>query len=240
MTFIAEYAPDKRRGFLGSRLEFGTLTGYAIGAIIVTVISTVLPDDAVLSWGWRIPFFVALPLGIVGVYLRLKLEGTPAYQKLQQETDAKEREHKAGTEFKDILKLWPFMVVCGGLVLVWNVTNYMLTSYSATMPSTLPTLFPTKVRAGSLSIAFSISVSLFGGTTSLVVGGLVGLTGDLNWPSYYLIIAGVIGAVAIFFTKESARKPLQGSHPSVGTEEQARTGHLRATFSLSPVDGSAE
>ena len=37
MTFIAEYAPDRKRGFLGSWLEFGTFTGYIMGAIIVTV-----------------------------------------------------------------------------------------------------------------------------------------------------------------------------------------------------------
>ncbi len=70
MTFIAEYAPDKRRGFLGSWLEFGTFTGYLMGALSVTVVSALLTDDQLLSWGWRLPFFIALPLGIVGVYLR--------------------------------------------------------------------------------------------------------------------------------------------------------------------------
>ncbi|MGH3437265.1 MAG: MFS transporter [Sciscionella sp.] len=312
MTFIAEYAPDKRRGFLGSWLEFGTLTGYVMGAVIVTVITSVMPEPTLLSWGWRIPFFVALPLGIVGLYLRLRLEDTPAYLKLAEQADAREKEQKASTEFRDILKLWPAMLVCGGLVLVWNVTNYMLTSYmptyvtgkatgggvsdttsqilqivvlavlmvvvtflgrlsdrigrrpiiftasvalivlsipsilliragsatsiffgllimglmlvcfSATMPSTLPALFPTKVRAGALSIAFNIAVSLFGGTTSVVTASLISATGDLNWPGYYLIIAGAIGAVAIYLTKESARKPLAGSSPAAGTKEEAR------------------
>jgi len=67
MTFIAEYAPDRRRGFLGSWLEFGTFAGYLLGAIVVTVADATLTEDQLLSWGWRIPFFVALPLGFVGV-----------------------------------------------------------------------------------------------------------------------------------------------------------------------------
>jgi MHS family proline/betaine transporter-like MFS transporter len=315
MTFIAEYAPDRRRGFLGSWLEFGTFTGYLLGAIIVTVANATLSDEALLSWGWRIPFFVALPLGIVGVYLRTRLADTPAYLALEKESEEREQAHRTGREFKEILRLWPFLLVCMGLVLAWNVTNYMLTSYmptyvtatmpdmqggtavsdttsqvlqivvmvialvtipllgmlsdrigrkpivwvgaiglvvlslpsilliraetgvtiflgllimglllicfSATMPSTLPTLFPTEVRGGGLSIAFNVSVSLFAGTTSLVVGALVSATGDLNWPAWYLMIAGVIGVVSIWFTQEPNGRHMWGSSPAAATEEEA-------------------
>lgn len=316
MTFIAEYAPDRKRGFLGSWLEFGTFTGYLMGAIVVTVAGAALSDDQLLSWGWRIPFFVALPLGIVGVYLRTRLADTPAYLALEKESEERERKQTAGGELAKIAHLWPFMLVCIGLVLAWNVTNYMLTSYmptyvtttmpdmqgghgvsettsqilqivvmtvalltipligrlsdrvgrkpilwvgaiglivfafpsilliraqtgpsiflgllimglllicfSATMPSTLPSLFPTRVRGGALSIAFNISVSLFGGTTSVVVGALVSATHDLNWPAYYLIATGVIGAVSIWFTQESNGRRLWGSSPAADSEEGAR------------------
>ena len=318
MTFIAEYAPDRKRGFLGSWLEFGTFTGYIMGAIIVTVAGAALTDDQLLSWGWRIPFFVALPLGLVGVYLRTRLADTPAFLALEKESEEREKEQRSesGGELRKIANLWPFMLVCIGLVLAWNVTNYMLTSYmptyvtttlpdmqggssvsettsqilqivvmavalitipllgrlsdrigrkpivwfgsiglivfslpavlliraqtgvtiflglmimgvllicfSATMPSTLPSLFPTRVRGGALSIAFNISVSLFGGTTSVVVGSLVSATGDLNWPAYYLIATGVIGAVSIYFTRESNGRHLWGSAPAADSDEGAQ------------------
>jgi MHS family proline/betaine transporter-like MFS transporter len=316
MTFIAEYAPDRKRGFLSSFLEFGTFTGYLMGAIVVTVAGAVLTDDQLLAWGWRIPFFVALPLGIIGVYLRTRLADTPAFLELEKEAEAREKELRAGGELKKIAHLWPFMLVCMGLVLAWNVTNYMLTSYmptyvtatmpdmqggkgvsettsqilqivvmavalvtipllgrlsdrigrkpivwvgaiglivlsfpaimliraqsgftiflglmimglllicfSATMPSTLPSLFPTRVRGGALSIAFNISVSLFGGTTSLVVGALVTKTGDLNWPAYYLIATGLIGAVSIYFTQESNGRHLWGSSPAADSKAEAK------------------
>ncbi len=316
MTFIAEYAPDRRRGFLGSWLEFGTFTGYLLGAIIVTVTDATLSHHSLLSWGWRVPFFVALPLGIIGVYLRTRLADTPAFLELEQQAEKREQENRKGNEFGRIARLWPFMLVCIGLVLAWNVTNYMLTSYmptyvtstvpkyqhgsgvssttsqilqiivmavllvlipllgrmsdrfgrkplvwtgsiglmvlalpsvllirahsavaifagllimglllilfSSTMPSTLPSLFPTDVRSGGLSIAFNVSISLFGGTTSLVVGALVGATGDLNWPAYYLIAAGVVGALSIYFTRESNGRHLWGSAPAVASDEEAR------------------
>jgi MHS family proline/betaine transporter-like MFS transporter len=315
MTFIAEYAPDRRRGFLGSWLEFGTFTGYLLGAIIVTVAGAALTDDQLLSWGWRIPFFVALPLGIVGVYLRTRLADTPAFLALEKESEQREKENRTGHELKEILSLWPFLLVCMGLVLAWNVTNYMLTSYmptyvtttmpdqqggssvsettsqwlqiavmaialvtipllgllsdrigrkpivwvgavglvvlslpsvlliraqtgvtvflgllimglllicfSATMPSTLPTLFPTEVRGGGLSISFNISVSAFAGTTSVVVGALVAATKDLNWPAWYLMIAGVIGVVSIWLTQEPNGRRMWGSSPAAGSREEA-------------------
>jgi MHS family proline/betaine transporter-like MFS transporter len=316
MTFIAEYAPDRRRGFLGSWLEFGTFTGYLMGAIVVTVAGAVFTPDQLLGWGWRLPFFVALPLGVVGIYLRMRLADTPAFEALERESEQREKENRTGQELKDILALWPFLLVCMGLVLSWNVTNYMLTSYmptyvtstmpdlqgghgvsqttsqvlqivvmvvalvlipllgmlsdrvgrkpivwvgavglvvlsmpavlliraqtgfsifagllimglllicfSSTMPSTLPTLFPTKIRSGALSISFNVSVSAFAGTTSVVVGALVGATGDLDWPGYYLVGAGLIGVVSIWLTQEPNGRHMWGSCPAAASEQEAR------------------
>lgn len=83
------------------------------------------------------------------------------------------------------------------------------------MPSALPALFPTRVRYGSLSIGFNVSVSLFGGTTPLVVTALIGATGDMMMPAYYLMAAAVVGGVAVWFMTESAGRPLPGSAPAV-------------------------
>jgi MHS family proline/betaine transporter-like MFS transporter len=139
MTFIAEYSPDKRRGFLGSWLEFGTLTGYALGASLTSVMQATLTTEQMTSWGWRLPFLLALPLGIAGLYLRMRLEETPAFTALLEESDQHE-----GTSTKDALKgifveHWRTMLLAGGVIVAWNVTNYLLTSYIPTyLTETLP------------------------------------------------------------------------------------------------------
>ncbi|WP_461000145.1 MFS transporter [Streptomonospora sediminis] len=145
-TFVAEYAPDRRRGFLASWLEFGTVSGYVSGALLVTVLSTLLGDDAMLAWGWRVPFLVALPLGAVGLYLRLRLQDTPmfgtaaAYGPAADSAAATGRS-TAGTgdsgkrpgQFRaTIVEQWRSLLLCVGLVLVFNVNNYMTTSYMPT------------------------------------------------------------------------------------------------------------
>jgi MHS family proline/betaine transporter-like MFS transporter len=108
--------------------------------------------------------------------------------------------------------------VLGGLVLM----GLMLVCFNSTMPSTLPALFTTGIRYGTLSIAFNVAVSMFGGTTSVVIQGLISATGNLEWPAYYLMAAGVVGAIAIFSTRESNARPLPGSHPSAANDEEAR------------------
>ncbi|WP_433507655.1 hypothetical protein ACQP04_15050 [Pseudonocardia halophobica] len=98
----------------------------------------------------------------------------------------------------------------------------MLVCFSSTAPSTLPALFPTEIRYGGLSITFNLFVSAFAGTAATVIGALVLTTGDLDWPGYYLMAAGAVGAISVWLLAESARKPLAGSGPAVSSEAEAR------------------
>jgi len=132
-TFIAEYAPDRRRGFLSSWLEFGTVSGYVGGATIVTVMTLLLGSEGMLAWGWRVPFMLALPLGAIGLYLRVKLEETPVFN---QNTDGfakdAEGERRKGQFRETIVGQWRNILLCIGLVMVFNVNNYMVTAYMPT------------------------------------------------------------------------------------------------------------
>ncbi|MFC9389017.1 glycine betaine/L-proline transporter ProP [Streptomyces venezuelae] len=137
-TFIAEYAPDRRRGYFGSFLEFGTLAGYVAAAGLVTALTGWLGSDTMEAWGWRVPFLVAGPLGLVGLYLRLRLDETPAYQKLESDTArASEAADAVETSTKgDLAKIfrqqWPTLILCIALVGAYNITDYMLLSYMPT------------------------------------------------------------------------------------------------------------
>ncbi|MFJ5139910.1 glycine betaine/L-proline transporter ProP [Streptomyces sp. NPDC088707] len=137
-TFIAEYAPDRRRGYFGSFLEFGTLAGYVAAAGLVTALTGWLGSDTMEAWGWRVPFLVAGPLGLVGLYLRLRLDETPAFQKLESDSarasdaaDAVETSTK-GDLAKIFRQQWPTLILCIALVGAYNITDYMLLSYMPT------------------------------------------------------------------------------------------------------------
>lgn len=130
-TFMAEYAPDNRRGFFGSFLEFGTLAGFNLGALLMVGLTTFLSDDQLISWGWRVPFLIAGPLGLVGMYLRSKMEDTPVFREIEKQQEAVDE--KVTDKFKDLLTTYlPVMLRLSGLVIALNVVNYTLLSYMPT------------------------------------------------------------------------------------------------------------
>ncbi|MEV8556828.1 glycine betaine/L-proline transporter ProP [Streptomyces sp. NPDC051917] len=204
-TFIAEYAPDKRRGFFGSFLEFGTLAGYVGASGLVVVLSGVLSQDQMLHWGWRIPFLVAAPLGLIGLYLRLRLDETPAFQKLEggqvrAAEDAAAVETSATADLGEIFTHhWRPLVLCLALVAAYNVTDYMLLSY---MPTYLSDELGYDTDRGLLILVIVMVVQMcvinqvgrlsdrFGRRPLLMTGMLGSLV--LSVPSFLLIRQGSV------------------------------------------------
>ncbi|WP_433869198.1 MFS transporter [Saccharopolyspora sp. CA-218241] len=311
LTLVAEYAPDRRRGFFGSWLEFSTLTGYALGAGVCGALIALLPHEALLAWGWRVPFLLALPLGITGVYLRMRLEDTPAFRQLMERSPALATMSAKRAVQIVIRHYRAAALVAAGVVVAWNVTNYVLTNYlptyltgtlprfgeggasgvaatgmqvavmvvmvcaiawvgrlsdrvgrrpilmtgsvtlvllglpavwllregllgqiaglliigmcllcfAAVSPSTLPALFPTMIRYSSLAVIFNLSVSLLAGTAPTIIEAAVTATGNLDWPGYYLVGAGVVGVVTTYFLREHAGRPLAGAAPLASSSE---------------------
>ncbi|WP_241664088.1 glycine betaine/L-proline transporter ProP [Oecophyllibacter saccharovorans] len=157
--FIAEYSPDRKRGFWSSFLDFGAFSGFIAGAGVVELLTMVMGPDAIVNWGWRLPFFLALPLGLLGIYFRHELEETPAFQQhtdsLAQDNQAKDAQKPAaprksagqdeadkavaGTaprvSFKSILhQYWRALLICVGLVITAMMATHLMLTY---MPSYL-------------------------------------------------------------------------------------------------------
>ncbi|WP_053383204.1 MFS transporter [Leucobacter celer] len=131
-TFMAEYAPDKKRGFYGSFLEFGTLGGFALGALIVLAATLGLGQETMAEWGWRIPFLIAGPMGLIGLYLRSKIEDTPVFQEQEEAAAKAEKENKRGVWRELFTHYRKAMLIMAGLVIALNVVNYTLLSYMPT------------------------------------------------------------------------------------------------------------
>ncbi|MDH6523344.1 MHS family proline/betaine transporter-like MFS transporter [Streptomyces sp. SAI-135] len=79
IIYAAEFAPAHRKGEMASRVQMGSLAGLLIGAFVVVGLNLSLSATAMQSWGWRVPFLLALPLGVIGLYLRSRLGETPEF-----------------------------------------------------------------------------------------------------------------------------------------------------------------
>jgi MHS family shikimate/dehydroshikimate transporter-like MFS transporter len=83
VLMVVENAPAKHRGLLGSMVQIGNPIGN-LAAIAMFTLVAYLPDQALMSWGWRVPFLISVLLVGVGLFIRLKLTETPAFERIKQ------------------------------------------------------------------------------------------------------------------------------------------------------------
>ncbi|AZZ39923.1 MFS transporter [Acidipropionibacterium jensenii] len=197
-TFLTEFAPDRRRGFLASLLDVGSYLGFASGAAVVSVLQLTLSPSFMEGWGWRIPFMLALPFGVVALYFRSRIEETPAFQEAQ-----KLQESEAATGPRSVRSLigafWREILVAITLVAAANTAGYALTSY---MPTYLTSTLGYDETHGTLLtlpvlVVMSLCIPLAGALSDRIgrrtvlriasVGGVV-----LAIPAFLLMMHGVI------------------------------------------------
>ena len=92
-TFIAEYAPAAKRGLLTSVVPIAAAAGFLAASLMATVLYASASPEFIQEWGWRIPFLIAGPLGIVGLWLRMRLEDTPQFRRML-ELEKKQRQSR--------------------------------------------------------------------------------------------------------------------------------------------------
>ncbi|MEU2085281.1 MFS transporter [Streptomyces albus] len=83
-AFIMEYAPEGRRARYASVVPLTVGLASVAGALTGLVITSSLDEAALESWGWRIPFLLAGPLGLIGLYLRSRIEDTPVFRAMER------------------------------------------------------------------------------------------------------------------------------------------------------------
>lgn len=131
-VFMSEHAPDNRRGFYGSFLEFGTLAGFSAAAILCTVLTLVVGEDGMMAGWWRLPFALTLVLGGIALWMRRHLSESETFI----EDSSKDKEVSTASQaLGTLMRKYPAQLfkLFGFIVLV-NVAFYLVLTY---MPSYL-------------------------------------------------------------------------------------------------------
>lgn len=287
-SFMVEYAPEGKRALYASWQATSQACALLVGLLLGAVL-TGLPEEQFLAWGWRIPFLIALPLGLVGLYMRLRLEETPSFRAVRETSGVEPAplRETLSSHGGDIAKVV-------GMILVYTVLTYLFVfsptyleeslgfpryqalgatalgmviyavgsplaalfsekvgrkpllggaallavlfsfpgfllmqgSFAAVLlalavfgtclglfggayASAFSELFPTRVRYSSLSISYSVAVSIFGGTSPFIFTYLLERTGSLTSPAYYVAAASAVSLVAALLVRETAGEPLR-------------------------------
>lgn len=83
VTYVAEHAPNNRRGFFTSFVQVTGSAGLLISLAVVTAVITIVGADAFKAWGWRIPFILSVVLLVTSIIIRVQLKESPAFQKIK-------------------------------------------------------------------------------------------------------------------------------------------------------------
>jgi len=84
-TYVAEHAPNGRRGYFTSWIQTTATLGLFLSLIVIVTVQSIMGSTAFAAWGWRIPFLVSVVLLGISVWIRLKMNESPAFQRMKAE-----------------------------------------------------------------------------------------------------------------------------------------------------------
>ncbi|OQP31396.1 MFS transporter [Pantoea latae] len=124
VSLMTEFAPPGRRGLYGAWQSFTVALGLLAGAGVVALLSAQLSGEAMLAWGWRVPFLLALPLGLIALWLRLSMEETPSFMRQRQQPRPR----------ADAAQTVKIILLAIARVMLWSAAGY---TYLVIMPTYL-------------------------------------------------------------------------------------------------------
>lgn len=200
-SFVAESAPAHKRGFLTALPQFGSYSAMLLGTSLGVALATLLPEGALVEWAWRVPFLVAVPLGLIGFWIRRTLQDTIAFLKAQKAGETTESPIASTfTDSKTLRKVFHAIA----LALLNSSGYYILFNY---MPSYLNRELKFSVGQGLAVTALAVLVMLAGiptmgwlsdkvGRRKVLMGSAIACAA-LAVPGYTLMAQGSFGLAVL-------------------------------------------
>ena len=133
MLLVTESAPSNKRGYYGAFAQAGAPIGVILANLAFITTSALLPDEAFMSWGWRIPFLASAILIGISMYIQLTMEDTKAFRELQNHQKSigsnENREIKKSPVLEALIKYPKRIALAAGAFLSIQVTFYILVAF---------------------------------------------------------------------------------------------------------------
>lgn len=174
VTMVAEFSPAKKRGFYSSLPAAGVFIGIGMAAAVSAVVAT-LPEEQLMSWGWRIPFLLSILVVAIGLLIRLRVPESPVF------TDLKEARARTKVPAVALVKAMPkrlLLVMVANGVLAFNI--YVVQTYSLSY-----------IAGKGVAKTVALSAVLVGCAVGALAIPLVGMLSDRTGrrPAYLAVSA---------------------------------------------------
>ncbi|MCI2419718.1 MHS family MFS transporter [Saccharopolyspora sp. K220] len=183
VIMVAEFAPDKRRGYFASLPASGVFLGIGLAAAVTAAVSA-LPEPQLLAWGWRIPFLLSFIVVGIGLMIRLRVPESPVFTQIKQ-ARARTRLPLA-TMLKVVPRRFLLAMVANG-VLAFNI--YVVQTYSLSY-----------LASKHVSKSVALVALLFGCAVGAAAIPIIGKLSDRSGRKpAYLVVSAVCALVPFPF-----------------------------------------
>jgi MHS family proline/betaine transporter-like MFS transporter len=194
-SFVLEHAPYDRRGTWIGVTVAATAAASVIALVVIMAVSGAVSDTAYAAWGWRVPFLLALPLSLIGIYIRRRTEESPVFQELRRR-NAIEAGPVRGSLRGNRTRLGQIFAVMalsglGFYILVGYFVTYLRTVVGLSL---MQSLAANAVALLSFSMLLPIGGRLsdtFGRKPMLIVGAAA--VAVVGLPAFMLVTSGSFG-----------------------------------------------
>lgn len=192
VTYVIEHAPEGERSRWSSWMPAATFASFALAALVSWLLTLGLSAEAMAAWGWRVPFLLAAPLGIVAFYIRHRLDESPAFQAI---LDAPAPVHAPLS--RTLRAQWVPMVRLGSYISLTALSFYIFSTYMTTFLRTVVQMNPSHVLLSNvLALSFAALAApvlgricdRVGRRPTMIASAL--LLGGLAVPAYMLASNG--------------------------------------------------
>jgi MFS transporter, MHS family, proline/betaine transporter len=187
MTYLVERAPNHRRGMMVGFLPLGNLIGFVLAGLLVTALQAWLPIHDMLAWGWRIPLLLGAPFGVLALYLRLRINESPAYEQVSSSTPV----DRGRQQFRHtVVEQWKPMVICAALVVTSQAPDFMLTGY---LPTYLKVVVHVGKTAGLVMIVATLAILMAAVVFVAMLSDRIGVK-PIMWTGCGLLVVASVPA----------------------------------------------
>jgi MFS family permease len=182
-TYIAEHAPDGRRGFYTAWIQTTATLGIVVALLVILACRTTLGDAEFAEWGWRVPFLISAILVVASAYIRMRLQESPLFSRLKSQ--GKQAVNPARESFGNARNWRLILLALFGATapegVVWYTSQFYVLFYLTTV-----------VKIGYASVYGIMIVALLAAAPFFVVfGGLSDRVGRRNLMVLGFILAAV-------------------------------------------------
>lgn len=201
VLMTVEHAPENKRGWYGSLVQVGVPFGTLLANVAFLIVTATVSQEALFTWGWRVPFIASVLLVAVGIYIRLNIEETPSFQQVR------EQGAKAKLPFIYLMQHYWKQVVLGGIATLSTGSTFTLMVASGMNYGTSEMGFSANMMLWVVLLSCLIALVLipfFGylsdriGRKPIIAAGIIGEI-VLAFPFFWLINTGSTAAVFLAY-----------------------------------------